>query len=384
MQLAMYEYLEVNLIGVALLLTMFLYGRRERGSHPGPEQKYFTGMIALNAMILLADNAIYLFRGHAAPELIAANHGVCVAYFAMQVWFCYCWELYAILRIDPRRRFNRAERGLLLLPALACSLLAAASPATGWLYSLSATNTYRRGPLMFLISGAAILYWGASSAFVLRERLHPSRGREAREYRALLLSPLPSLAGTALQLRFYGLSIVWVCAAISMLILFIDLQHDRLSRDALTGLFNRRQTNAQLQWEAEHLPGADDLLFVAMIDVDRFKQINDRYGHLAGDRTLAAVADVLRSNCRKSDFVSRFGGDEFVLLGHVKCAEDADAIMKRITDAVETANGRNQLPCALSLSIGYVLRGRGDAPDPDELLNGADRKMYVCKNRKRS
>lgn len=378
MTLVMSEYLEVNLIGVVLLLTILIF--RIKGG--GAEQKYFVGMLVLNMLILLTDNGIYLLRGHGSPSLLVLNYCVCAAYFIMHSWFCYCWTRYVLLRLYPRYRPDRPSLLLLLLPALIGSALAAASPFSGWMYTLSAENVYHRGPFVWITFLVSIIYWAFSSVIVLKERFRPTRSRERGEYRTLLIFPLPLIIGNLLQLRFYGLSVVWICAAISMLILFINMQRDKLSRDELTGLYNRRQTNAQLAWELGRLRDHGDLLFVAMLDVDHFKKINDMFGHLSGDRALAAVAGVLKENCRKSDFVSRFGGDEFLLVGHVKSREDADAVILRIENALEKANETSGFPYALTLSIGYALFGPDDEADFDSVLGEADRKMYELKRLK--
>lgn len=119
---------------------------------------------------------------------------------------------------------------------------------------------------------------------------------------------------------------VWVCAALSLLVLFINLQNYQLSHDVLTGLFNRRQTNKQIRWEIRHLADAEHLLCAMMLDVDRFKSINDRFGHLAGDQALREIAETVKASCRECDFVARLGGDEFFILSHVKSREECSAL----------------------------------------------------------
>lgn len=150
----------------------------------------------------------------------------------------------------------------------------------------------------------------------------------------------------------------------------------------LTGLYNRRQTNAQLIWEVNHLHSANYKLAVAMFDVDHFKQINDRFGHLEGDKALANAAKILKRNCRKSDFVSRLGGDEFLLIGHVGNEEDAKSIVRRIKDAFDSANRTQNYPYTLSLSAGLTVCDQDSEATMDSLLNDADEKMYQAKRRK--
>ena len=383
MPIAMSEYLEVNLVGVVLLLSMLAFSRRGHSAAIG-EHAWFTRMAWLNAAILLADNGIYLLRGHGTPALIVLNHGLCITYFVFQIWFCYCWARYVLRRLDPRFRAGRWGRWLLALPALLNTAAILLTPATGWIYRITGDNVYKRGPYLLGELAAALCYWIFTTGIVLREWRRPSRSRERGDYIVLLMFPIPSLVGNLLQLRFYGLSIVWVCAAISMLVVFMDMQNDQLSRDILTGLFNRRQTDSQLRWEVGRLHASDDLLLVAMMDVDRFKLINDRFGHLSGDQALSAVAQLLRDNCRKSDFVGRFGGDEFLLIGHVCSREDAESILRRVENAVNAHNRAGALPYPVTLSVGYALAGPGDSVTMDSVLSAADGKMYEMKRKKKA
>ncbi len=201
-------------------------------------------------------------------------------------------------------------------------------------------------------------------------------------YFALVFFPFPLILGNILQIRFYGLSIVWVCAAISMLILFIDTMEDALIKDELTGLYNHRQVNVQLTWEAQHLRSARQPLVAAMLDVDHFKQINDSFGHLAGDEALRIVGKTLRDSSRQSDFIGRFGGDEFVFVGHMQDAAEAQAFLKTLKQALAAAAERRKLPYSLTLSAGYTLCAPGQKTSADDMIRAADREMYREKKTK--
>ncbi len=145
--------------------------------------------------------------------------------------------------------------------------------------------------------------------------------------------------------------------------------------DALTGLFNRRRFEEELERHITHgrrygLSGA-----LLLLDLDDFKQVNDRHGHRAGDRVLTAVAVVLRHRLRESDVVARFGGDEFAVLmpvgGAAEAAELADLLAAAVSRDVPAPTG------PLHASVGVALFE--DSTTPDEILSRADDAMYANK-----
>jgi diguanylate cyclase (GGDEF)-like protein len=134
--------------------------------------------------------------------------------------------------------------------------------------------------------------------------------------------------------------------------------------DALTGLRNRRGIESAL---AERWP-----IGVMLVDLDRFKSINDRLGHATGDAVLRAVAVALRSTVRDDDLVGRWGGEEFLVLAD---ARDPAALGERVRAAVAAAAG----PEPVTASVGVALpSGAGDTPD--EALRRADAALYRAKD----
>ena len=146
--------------------------------------------------------------------------------------------------------------------------------------------------------------------------------------------------------------------------------------DALTGLFNRRRFEQELDRHITHgrRYGMDGALLV--IDLDRFKRVNDGHGHRAGDRALAEVAAVLRKRLRESDILARFGGDEFAILmphgGSPEAAELANLMVTSVRREVTTPAG------PLDASVGYALFEDATTTS-DEVLSRADEAMYADK-----
>src|SRR5688500_3700444 len=106
---------------------------------------------------------------------------------------------------------------------------------------------------------------------------------------------------------------------------------ERLSiSDGLTGLFNHRHIHGLLYEEYERGERTKDCMSVAMFDLDRFKSVNDTYGHQAGDRVLIELADVLRETARDIDRLARYGGEEFMALLPETCIDDAAVFVERV------------------------------------------------------
>lgn len=152
---------------------------------------------------------------------------------------------------------------------------------------------------------------------------------------------------------------------------------DLADRDALTGLANRRALDRQLQVAID----ADQEGALLVIDLDEFKQINDRHGHPAGDRVLRGVAAELSGRVRGSDVVARIGGDEFAVL----VLGVAPDVAKRIAGDLTASLGRLRVGgVELSASLGLSLLGRERSRSIDSLYEQADATMYEVKRRFRA
>jgi diguanylate cyclase (GGDEF)-like protein/PAS domain S-box-containing protein len=145
--------------------------------------------------------------------------------------------------------------------------------------------------------------------------------------------------------------------------------------DALTGLYNRRRFEEELERHIAHARRYGMGGALLLLDLDGFKQVNDGYGHRAGDRVLTAVAVVLRHRLRESDIVARFGGDEFAVLMPVGGASEAAGLAALLAKAV-----RREVPSPagpLYTSVGIALFE--ESTTPDQMLSEADDAMYADK-----
>lgn len=157
----------------------------------------------------------------------------------------------------------------------------------------------------------------------------------------------------------------------------------RARTDPLTGLPNRIEYERHLSSEIQRWQRYQTRFSLAVGDIDFFKRINDQLGHLAGDRVLMLVAKVLRQNLRASDFIARFGGEEFVILFPSTGAEDALAATEKLRLAVEGSpfNYKGK-PVEVTLSFGVAEIQDGD--DAESLFSRADKALYRAKEQGRN
>jgi two-component system, cell cycle response regulator len=156
--------------------------------------------------------------------------------------------------------------------------------------------------------------------------------------------------------------------------------YERTVRDTLTGLYNRAYLLNQIGVLAERSASQGIGLAVLMLDIDHFKQINDRYGHLAGDDVLRQVAAVIRESTRSEDLVARFGGEEFVIVLPVSvpdlAADRAERIRSNLAERTVMVEGTG---IRVTASIGLAFAPAGRSRNEMALIMTADEALYRAK-----
>ncbi len=152
--------------------------------------------------------------------------------------------------------------------------------------------------------------------------------------------------------------------------------------DPLTGVYNRYYLNQALNLEIKRSSRYSRPITFLMIDVDRFKEINDRYGHQAGDKVLQKVASLLLDSIRDSDVVVRYGGDEFLII-MPETLDEADYVKQRIIASMDTLNIMEEsVAFPVTVSIGSASWKPGDWGTFEDILARADKRMYETKMQK--
>jgi diguanylate cyclase (GGDEF)-like protein len=155
---------------------------------------------------------------------------------------------------------------------------------------------------------------------------------------------------------------------------------DHTSIDPLTQALDRRAFAnwCDLFWNAASGPTVDFALL--FIDFDNFKEVNDKYGHVIGDKVLAELVLALKGAIRDGDQLYRYGGDEFVLVAHgIRDTQSLARIVRRVSAAADTTVELPGTRVAVRASVGGAMSGEGFA-SIDDMLSAADRRMYESKH----
>ena len=152
--------------------------------------------------------------------------------------------------------------------------------------------------------------------------------------------------------------------------------------DELTAVYNRRAGLELLKEALHYAQRKQQPLTIAFVDVDKLKIVNDNFGHQAGDHYLQEVVSLLRKHLRKSDSVSRFGGDEFLIVLSECTQAEAQAIFNRIDDDIRQMNQDGRM-YPMSFSYGFAQTGSAYEESMHQLIAMADERMYLNKQKKK-
>jgi diguanylate cyclase len=160
-------------------------------------------------------------------------------------------------------------------------------------------------------------------------------------------------------------------------------ERDRAQRDPLTGIPNRAAYDERIATEIARRNRHGRHVSLAVIDIDRFKNVNDRFGHRAGDKVLKNVAEICAANVRATDFLARYGGEEFVLVLPESTLAQAHRVAEKLREDVARKRFYyNSIRVPITVSVGVAECARAESAE--DVFQRADRALYAAKERGRN
>lgn len=282
------------------------------------------------------------------------------------------------LYLDFQIRSNKNRVKVFLIPFTVLFIInacfAITAPINKLYFYIDINNFYHRGSFSISIIIIYLILFTYNILAVLTNW----KKINVKNRLIMLLFLFPPLIGFSLQMMFYGLSTAWAGVCISILMVYTTFQNQAMKIDYLTGLYNRRQLDFYLKSKINNLSKNYKLAGI-MIDIDHFKQINDRYGHNLGDRALEVTSKILKRFFNHDEFIARYAGDEFVILFDV---DDEATLIKKVANLHRQFilfNNKGEEPFKLQISVGYAIYKQSSEQNPDDFLIHLDNLMYKNK-----
>jgi len=374
-------YVEINVIGVCLLLIILFNQRQDAGS--STLQRSFSRLIYATIVMLVTDTACWLLDGAAFPNAYIFKTAAESIYYVYNILIPFLWVMYVEIAVSKELKATYRKLKLLSIPMVLLLLFIVANLYTGSIFIIDESNVYSRndGFYAFAVVSYAYLVYACVRAICAARRA--SWKEDAKRYYALaFFLVLPGIAGIV-QTFVYGLSLIWVFVAIATVVMYIDSLNRQISADPLTGINNRRELSKYILRETKD-PSYQGILALIMMDVDNFKQVNDEHGHYYGDDILIRVSEILKQSCKDTPaFLARYGGDEFCIVYPAKTVDEVEDVIAGILRNIVRWNTMSSDSIKIGLSIGYSV-WQGDADDSvDAFYRRADEKMYEVKGAKK-
>lgn len=370
-------YAEINL---ASIIVVALIRIRTQGLSKMMSQRNFANAIDSEIVFFLSDTICKLMIN----GMIPFNQTVFLffkdVYFFSTALMCYFWFIY--FECMQESEFSKNEKAIRLSAffVLVVLVLIIVNIFNGCLYHFDEFGKYVRGPLfiaLYVFSYAYVLVtcFRAFIGIFNKEKAHLRK-------KLISLSLFPIAPGISGWIQFVYPDIPLACVTLSLatLILYLNWIEEIISVDPLTRLNNRKQLEYHFNnWRKN----GDDKMYLLMIDADKFKSINDAYGHIEGDNALLRISESLKKACtstKRRSNIARFGGDEFVVFAACDNEEDVKDLINRIREILKETNSNCLAPYELTVSIGYIEADK--ETKLENLIKKADVALYNDKNNK--
>ena len=376
-------YIQTNLLCI-LALVFILVGWLKNTRKDSVLGRFMFMFIGLTTGYCISDVAsVWLsgnvFTGSRVLQIIANS-----IYFYAVVLISAVWLLYVTYNISAEKKISVREGFLIFLPAIIFGVILIINAFNGMMFTISEDGIYKRGKLVFLhylLAIAYLLFANHRAATAAQKQESRIRKKELLTYLYFGVAPL---ATGIIQILCYGLTTSQIGLVFSLVLFYQNSLNGMVNADALTGLNNRRAFDAYIERNMFRLETKE--LSIMMMDIDRFKSINDRFGHMEGDAVLRKAAAVLQEVCAnnpKNLFLSRFGGDEFIIAGYGLTRNELENIRSSIDAKLCEVSAGLNIGMPLSMSIGYATGSCHSYQESEQILAAADSRMYDVKIEKR-
>ena len=361
-----FSVLTANIISILLIGTLYLANRQK--AEYDRDMRLLQQMMVTIGIANISDCCVYYLAGSSNIVIKVLVFLSGSGLFLGNVMIGYLWAKFIMVHMnipfsDIRRNIYRTI-GLISIVLLVINIF------YPLVFSVS-DGRYQRGfaYIIFLIFAA---FYILDSLYLYVKRVKKNGSLKLFPVHIFLI---PVILGVVIQAFFVEIAITWTSIAISVAGIMTALKNEIIFTDCLTGLYNR----VYLEFLHKRACNKKDCWVSGiMIDLNGFKQINDNYGHAEGDLALCIVADLLLKLFSEYGVVTRYAGDEFVIMLNTTDDQLIQKIIKSAKKNFVTENEKNDKPYQLSASMGYAITNLSNETI-DDFMNRIDEQMYQDK-----
>lgn len=361
-----FSVLTANIISILLIGTLYLANRQK--AEYDRDMRLLQQMMVTIGIANISDSCVYYLAGSSNIVIKVLVFLSGSGLFLGNVMIGYLWAKFIMVHMnipfsDIRRNIYRTI-GLISIVLLVINIF------YPLVFSVS-DGRYQRGfaYIIFLIFAA---FYILDSLYLYIKRVKKNGSLKLFPVHIFLI---PVILGVVIQAFFVEIAITWTSIAISVAGIMTALKNEIIFTDCLTGLYNREY----LEFLHKRACNKKDCWVSGiMIDLNGFKQINDNYGHAEGDLALCIVADLLRKSFSEYGVVTRYAGDEFVIMLNTTDDQLIQKIIKSAKKNFVTENEKNDKLYQLSASMGYAITNLSNETI-DDFMNRIDEQMYQDK-----
>ncbi len=373
-------YIEIN--GMFVLLLAILLLNMGKTASRSLDERYFVNAIWLNIGVLVADTGTWVMDGRVFFDTLWINKIVFFLYYVLTAVFVFAWAVYSAYKLKVNWNIVKKNLVFIAIPMMIAVGIAVISLWNQCLYKFEDDGTYIRGDMFAIHTAILWIYLILSFVSVVNIILGNRREELLRECMAMMIAVVFPVVGGILQTMFYGLNLAWTGSCLSFVLMFISIQNKQITLDALTNVHNRGSFEKQLRELMENNSIGKEL-YLVMIDVNKFKIINDKYGHVAGDKALIELGKCLKkiASINKKDFLARYGGDEFVILCYRSDESEIGELLELIDMRCNSLSENANLEFDMSVSLGWARYDSTVHTTAEKFINAADGMMYENKRK---
>ena len=361
-----FSVLTANIISILLIGTLYLANRQK--AEYDRDMRLLQQIMVTIGIANISDCCVYYLAGSSNIVIKVLVFLSGSGLFLGNVMIGYLWAKFIMVHMNIP--FSDIRRNIYRTIGLVAIVLLVINIFYPLVFSVS-DGRYQRGfaYIIFLIFAA---FYILDSLFLYVKRVKKNGSLKLFPVHIFLI---PVILGVVIQAFFVEIAIAWTSVAITVAGIMTALKNEIIFTDCLTGLYNR----VYLEFLHKRACNKKDCWVSGiMIDLNGFKQINDNYGHAEGDLALCIVADLLRKSFSEYGVVTRYAGDEFVIMLNTTDDQLIQKIIKSAKKNFVTENEKNDKPYQLSASMGYAITNLSNETI-DDFMNRIDEQMYQDK-----